>query len=72
VHHRALVGGIELNDADVANRRLAGLLLEAEGQPYGAELDRLAVTALGDACLRQCLGDAQPLPFQRRSRTTRM
>ena len=40
LHHLALVGRVELHDAHIAERGLAGLLLEAEGQPDGADLDR--------------------------------
>jgi hypothetical protein len=62
-HRRALVGRIELDDPDIAEGRLAGLLLEAEGQPDGAELDRLAAAALGDARLRERLRDLEALAF---------
>ena len=65
LHHVALVGRIELHDAHVAERRLAGLLLEAERQPDRADLDRAAAAAFDDAGLRQRLGDLQALPFQR-------
>src|SRR5262249_8010354 len=63
--HVALVGRIELDDADVAERRLARLLLETEGQPDRAELDRLPAATLGDASLRQRLRDAQALALGR-------
>src|SRR5207253_4740041 len=65
LHDLALVGGVELNDTDIADRSLAGLLLESERQPNGAELDGLSAAALGHAGLRQRLRDAQPLAFQR-------
>src|SRR5215472_13678583 len=61
----ALVGGIELHDADIAKRRLARLLLKAERQPDRAELDRLPAATLRDAGLGECLGDAQPLALER-------
>src|SRR5262249_61363835 len=61
----ALVGRIELHDADIAKRCLARLLLETERQPDRAELDRLSSAALRDAGLGECLGDAQPLALER-------
>src|SRR5215475_213079 len=64
-HEVALIGWIELDDADVAQRRLAGLLLESEWQPDGAELDGLPAASLGDARLGQSLADLQALPFER-------
>src|SRR5665213_3715969 len=48
----ALVCRVELNYAYIADRRLAGLLLESERQPNRAELDGLAAAALDDAGLR--------------------
>ena len=65
LRHVALVGRIELDDADVAERRLAGLLLEAERQPDRAELDGIAAAALGDSGLRQRLRDLEALAFER-------
>ena len=65
LHLRTLIGRIELHDPDIAERRLAGLLLEAEWQPDGAELDRRPAAALGDAGLRERLSDLQSLAFER-------
>ena len=65
LHDLALVGRIELDDAHVAERGLAGLLLEAERQPDRAELDRLSAAALGHAGVRQRLGDPQTLALER-------
>ena len=61
----ALVGRIELHDADIAKRCFARLLLETERQPNRAELDRLSSPALRNASLGECLRDAQPLPLER-------
>src|SRR5450631_3650132 len=44
-----LVGRIELNNADIAQRGLSGLLLKTEGQPNSTELYGLAAAALDDA-----------------------
>ena len=65
LHHLTLVGRVELNDADIAERRFAGLLLESEWQPDGAELDRLSAAALRYASLCESLGDPQTLAFER-------
>jgi hypothetical protein len=62
---RTLVGRIELHDANVADRGLAGFLLESERQPYRAELDRLTTPAFRHAGLRKRLRDLQSLAFQR-------
>src|SRR5262245_48564467 len=61
----ALVGGIELHDADIAKRGLARLLLKTARQPDRAELDRLSSAALRDAGLGERLRDAQPLALER-------
>src|SRR6185369_9794755 len=61
----ALIGRVKLNDADIADSRLAGLLLEAEGKPYRAELYGLAAAAFDDAGLCERLCDLQALAFQR-------
>ena len=61
---RPLISRIELYDPNVAERRLADLLLEAKGQPDGAELDRLAAAAFRHAGLRQSLRDLQSLAFE--------
>src|SRR5215475_3620574 len=61
----AFVRWIKLHDAYIASRRLACLLLEAEGEPDGAELDRRAIAALHNPGLRQRLRDLQALPFKR-------
>src|SRR5262249_17744390 len=55
-HDIAGVGWIELDDADVTQRSLAGLLLEPEWQPNGADLNCIATAAFGNPGLRQCLG----------------
>src|SRR5262245_62785319 len=61
----ALVGGIELHDADIAKRCLARLLLKTERQPDRAELDRLSSAALRDAGLGERLRAAQALALER-------
>src|SRR5262249_7610729 len=65
---RALLGWIELNDPNIANRCLASFLLEAKWQPNCAQLDCFTAATFNDASLCQRLGDLQALAFQRVSR----
>src|SRR5438046_8380239 len=60
----ALVGRIELDDADVTKRGLAGFLLEAERQPNRSELDGLSAATFGYPGLRKRLRNLQSLAFK--------
>src|SRR6516162_2870471 len=62
--HVTRIGRIELNDPDVTQRGLSSFLLEAERQPYSADLNCVATTAFGDPRLRQGLRDFETLPFK--------
>src|SRR6185437_12853187 len=61
----ASVSRIELDYADVAERRFAGLLFKSEGQPNRANLDRATAAAFGNTGLGERLSNLETLPLKR-------
>ena len=61
-HDRALLGWIELNNPNIANRCFASFLFKAKRQPNGAQLDGFTATTFDNAGLGQSLGDLRPWP----------